>query len=157
MTSWLRGFGLRVALLSLVIASVLVAHASVARRSLPFALLDAFDQAFGQAYDAAERKVVALEAARPAQPAGLDLSAMLGRAEREIAAACDIASAELDVELAVARWLSPERRRAVLGCIERHLGEAREAQALASDPEERAEYAATCERLREVRGLIQSA
>jgi hypothetical protein len=42
----------------------------------------------------------------------------------------------------------------VLGCIERHLREARRGLDRASDPEERAEYDATCERLREVRRLV---
>jgi hypothetical protein len=68
--------------------------------------------------------------------------------------ACDAASTRLDVELAVAASLSPARRTAVLGCIEHHLGEARRAAGRAIDPELRAEYDATCERLCEVRRTI---
>jgi hypothetical protein len=149
MTSWLRTLGLRVALVCLVIATVLVAHVTVAKRSLPFVLFDSFDLA----YSAAERKVAELEAARPA-PASRDVSAILRELERLVGHACELAAAELDAELTLASALPPARRGAVLGCIEHHLRLARDGLARASDPELRAEYRATCERLRQVRDLV---
>ena len=77
--------------------------------------------------------------------------ALLGwRVER----ACSAASTALEVELAVAGTLTPERRLAALGCLERHLREARRDAARAADPAVRAEYEATCERLRDVRRMI---
>jgi hypothetical protein len=158
MTSWLRALGMRLrlgALPCLLVASVLATHVATAKPDLPFALLEAFDQAFARVYDAAERRVVELESMRslppPARP---DVFAILQQAACEIAAACDVASARLDAELAVAGSLSLERRHAVLGCIERHLKEARRALVHAADPGERAEYTATCERLRAVRRAL---
>ena len=79
---------------------------------------------------------------------------LLHELERFVAAACDAASARLDGQLAVASSLAPERRLAALGCIECHLHEARAAVECAADPDERAEYEWTCERLRDVRQLI---
>ena len=154
MTSWLRGLGLRVAVLCAFVPTVLVTHAAVAKPELPFALLESFDRAFSLAYDAAERRVAELEAARPGAPPRRDLFALLDEFEGLVAAACDAAAIRLDVELAVAGSLSTERRHAVLGCIERHLDEARKALGRATDPYVRAEYGATCERLREVRRLV---
>ena len=154
MTSWLRGLGLRVAMLCAFVPTVLVTHAAVAKPELPFALLESFDRAFSLAYDAAERRVAELEAAKPPVPVRRELFAMLDELEGVIAAACDAATARLDVELAVAGSLSKERRNAVLGCIERHLDEARRALGRATDPDVRAEYGATCERLREVRRQV---
>jgi ATP/maltotriose-dependent transcriptional regulator MalT len=153
MSSWLRVLGLRVALLSGLVATVGSPHTAAGKPDLPFVLLDSFDQAFACVYRAAERKVAELEAARPA-PRRHVVVAILDALECQVAAACDAASTALDVEIAVADTLPPERRMAVLGCIERHLGEARRALGRASDPEERAEYDRTCERLREIRRLV---
>jgi len=82
------------------------------------------------------------------------VDALLTELEHRVAVACDAASIRLDVELVVADSLSPERRHAVLACIDRHLGEARHALRRASDPAVRAEYRVTCERLRGVRGMV---
>lgn len=154
--SWLRALGMRIALPCLLIASVLATHAATAKPELPFALLEAFDQAFAMVYDAAERRVVKLESTRSlSPPARVDVFAMLRQAEREIATACETASAKLDAELAIAGSLSLERRHAVLGCIEHHLRETRRALVHATDPGERAEYTATCERLREIRRSLE--
>ena len=153
MTSWLRVLGLRVALLCALVTTVLVSPAAAGKPSLPFALLDSFDRAFSLVYDAAERKVAALEATTPVPPRR-DVLALLRELERHVTAACDAATARLDIELAVAGALSPERRNSVLGCIERHLGEARNARRRTTDPDVRAEYDATCERLRDVRRMI---
>ena len=49
---------------------------------------------------------------------------------------------------------SMERRHAALGCLERHLRDARRAVASTADPAVRAEYEVTCERLRDVRRMI---
>ena len=154
MTSWLRGLGLRVAMLCAFVPTVLATHAAVAKPELPFALLESFDRAFALAFDAAERKVAELEAARSPAPGRRELFAMLDEFEGVVTAACEVATARLDVELAVAGSLSTERRHAVLGCIERHLDEARKAHGGATDPDVRAEYGVTCERLREVRRLV---
>lgn len=154
MTSWLRGLGLRVAMLCAFVPTVLVTHAAVAKPDLPFALLESFDRAFSLAYDAAERQVAKIEAARSAVPLRHELFALLDEFEGLVAAACDAATARLDVEIAVAGGMSTERRHAVLGCIERHLDEARKAHSRATDPYVRAEYGATCARLREVRRLV---
>jgi hypothetical protein len=153
MTSWLRALGLRVALLCSLVATLLPTHIAVAKPDLPFALFDSFDRAFTLAYSAAERKVAELEATSPSPPRR-DVCSILRKLEGFVAAACDAASTALDIELAVASSLSPERRNAVLGCIERHLGEARTSLGEATDPELRAEYHATCERLRDVRRMI---
>ena len=64
MTSWLRVIGLRVAVMCGLVATACATHAlpglpgiggAPDAPALPFALLDAFDQAFTLAYDAAER------------------------------------------------------------------------------------------------------
>ena len=154
MTSWLRVLGLHAVLLCLLVATALTSHLAVAKPDLPLALLDSFDQVFALVYDAAERKVTELEATDPPAPPRPDVVALLRELEGQITAACDAASTRLDVEIAVAGSLSAERRHAVLGCIERHLGEARDAAGNAIDPDVRAEYEATCERLREVRRLV---
>lgn len=154
MTPWLRALGLRVAVLCVLLPAALVTHVASARSELPFALLESFDRAFALAYDAAERQVVALETTRPRPPSGREVFPLLGELEGMIAAACDAAAARLDVELTVAGSLSPERRHAVLGCIERHLNEARKTLRRTDDPLVRAEYQLTCERLREVRELV---
>jgi hypothetical protein len=153
MTSWLRTLGLRAALLCALLVTVLATHAAVARPNLPFALLDSFERAFALVYDAAERKIAQLESADPA-PARHDLPALLRVLGAHVAAACDAAATALDVELVTANAWSMERRAAVLGCLERHLRDARRALASATDPDERAEYQATCDRLRDVRQLI---
>jgi len=153
MTSRLRTLGLRVAVLCALVPAAVATHIAVSKPDLPFALLESFDRAFSLAYDAAERQVAALEANRPSGPRR-DLSALLGRVDGLVTAACDAATARLDVELAVAGGLSLERRHAALGCIERHLHEARKALRRADDPAVRAEYHLTCERLREVRRLV---
>jgi hypothetical protein len=148
----LRALGLRIALLCMLVATVLATHVSVAKPALPFALIDSFDRAFALVYDAAERKVAALEATSPAPRR--DVFALLRELERIVIAECDVAAAKLDVELAISDSWSLERRHAVLGCVEHHLGEARKALDRTTDPDVRAEYLATCERLREVRRLI---
>ena len=154
MISWLRVFGVRVALLCSLVSIVLVTHLAVPRPDLPLALLESFDQAFSLAYDAAERQVAELEATGAPAPPRRDVFALLTQLADHITRACDAATAALDVELAVADSLSPERRVATLGCLEHHLGEARLAMNRAGDPELRAEYGATCDRLRDVRRMI---
>lgn len=155
MTSWLRVLGLRVALLCALVATVVATQVAVPRGSLPFALIDSFDRAFSLAYDAAERKVAALEAtAATTAPPRRDLRALLHELERIVTAEHDAATARLDAELVVAGSLSLERRHAVLGCIERHLRSARRELARAADPGVRAEYREMCERLREIRELV---
>jgi hypothetical protein len=154
MTSRLRTLGLRVAVLCALVPAALATHVSGARTDLPFALLESFDRAFALVYDAAERRVVELEAARPAAPQHRELFALLVELDGTVTAACEAATARLDIELAVAASLTTERRHAVLGCIERHLDDARKSLGRATDPEVRAEYHATCERLREVRRLV---
>jgi hypothetical protein len=154
MSSWLRALGLRVAVLCALVPAAVAVHVVGAKSELPFALLESFDQAFALAYDAAERQVAALETTRPRLAAGRDVFGLLGELEGIITAACDAAGARLDVELAVAGALSLERRNAVLGCIERHLNDARKSMRETADPLVRAEYDVTCERLREVRQLI---
>lgn len=153
MSSWLRALGLRVALLGALVVTLLATHLLVPRSNLPFVLLDSFEQAFTRVYDAAERRVVALEARPPPAPPH-DVAALLGALGREIDAACDATATALDVELALSDALSPARRAAVRGCIERHLADARRCLTRASDPELRAEYARTCQRLRQIRDLV---
>ena len=151
--TWLRVLGLRIAVVCVLLVTVTALHLAVARPSLPLALLDSFDQAFSAVYEAAERKVAELEAAAPSAPRR-DVFALLGELGDHIAAMCDTASAALDVELTVAGSLPAARRSATLGCIEHHLGEARRAARDTGDPEVRAEYEATCDRLRDVRRMI---
>jgi len=150
----LRALALRVAVLCALVPAAVATHVVVAKSELPFALLESFDQAFALAYDAAERQVAALESTRPRLSAGRDVVALLGDLEGVITAACDAAGARLDVELAVAGSLSRERRNAVLGCIERHLNDARKSMRETADPLVRAEYGVMCERLREVRRFV---
>jgi hypothetical protein len=154
MISWLRVIGLRVSLLCALVSMALVAHVVIPKPDLPLALLDSFDEAFAMVYDAAERKVAALEQAGAKPPPRQDVFALLDQIADQIAAACDAATTALDVELTLAGSLTPERRIATLGCIEHHLGEARRDGDRARDPEVRAEYAATCDRLRDVRRMI---
>lgn len=153
MTSRLRVLGLHVVMLCTLVAAVLATHIAAVKPDLPLVLLDSFDRAFDLAYDTAERDVSALEDTRPARPRRT-VAAILRELEGRITTACDGACAALDAELATAAALSPERRVAVLGCIERLLAEARTAAGQARDPDVRAEYETTCERLREVRRLI---
>jgi hypothetical protein len=156
MTSW-RPLGLRIAslcaLLSMTASGAFVTRPAAAQPDLP-ALLDSFDRAFALVYDAAERQVAALEAARPPAPQVPDVFALLDAFAGCVGQACDAAATALDVELAVAGSLSLERRYATLSCLERHLREARRDATRAADPAVRAEYEATCERLRDVRRLI---
>jgi hypothetical protein len=156
MTSW-RVLGLRMAslcaLLSMTISAGFVSRPAAVQPDLP-ALLDSFDRAFARVYDAAERQVAELEAARPPAPLLPDVFTLLDAYAGCVAQACDDAASALDVELAVAGSLTLERRYATLSCLERHLREARRDAARAADPAVRAEYEATCERLRDVRRLI---
>jgi hypothetical protein len=156
MTSW-RVSGLRIAslcaLLSIAIPSAVLARPATAQPDLP-ALLDSFDRAFALVYDAAERRVVELEAARPPAPLLPAVGTLLDQLAGDVECACSAASTALDVELALAGSLSLERRYATLGCLERHLREARRDAARAGDPAVRTEYEVTCERLRDVRRLI---
>jgi hypothetical protein len=154
MTSRLRVLGLRVGFLCALVATVLATHLAVPKPDLPFVLLESFDRAFSVVYDAAEREVARLEAPGRPQVPRRDVCAILRALEREVTAAGDAASTALEVELALADSLSPERRDAVHRCIEHHLRAARHAARRARDAEERAEYLATCARLRELRGLV---
>src|ERR1041384_5490538 len=103
--TWLRVLGLRVALVCALFTTIVALHLTVAKPSLPFALLDSFDQAFSLVYDAAERKVAKLEAAGPTAPARRDVFTLLDEVADHIAAMCDAACAALDVELATSGWL----------------------------------------------------
>jgi hypothetical protein len=152
MISW-RVLGLRIASVCAVLSIALLARPAAAQPDLP-ALLDSFDRAFALVYDAAERRVAELEAARP--PASLypDVVTLLDQLAGDVARACSAAATTLDVELALAGSLSLERRYATLSCLERHLREARRDAARAADPALRTEYELTCERLRDVRRLI---
>jgi hypothetical protein len=152
MTSW-RVLGLRIASLCAVLSIAFVARPSAVPPDLP-ALLASFDRAFARVYDAAERQVAELEAARPPAPLLPDVSALLDLLAGHVECACSAASNALDVELVVAGSMTLERRYATLSCLERHLREARRDAARAADPEVRAEYETTCERLRDVRRMI---
>ena len=152
MTSW-RVLGLRIASLCALLSIAFVPHQAAARPDLP-ALLDSFDRAFARVYDAAERQVTELEAARPPAPLLPDVFTLLDAFAGCVERACSAASTALDVELMLAGSLTVERRYATLSCLERHLREARRDAARAADPAVRAEYEATCERLRDVRRLI---
>lgn len=152
MTSW-RALGLRIASLCALLSIAFMARPAAAQPDLP-ALLDSFDHAFSLVYDAAERQVAELEAARPSAPLLPDVSALLDLLAGHVEHACSAASTALDVELVLAGSLTLERRYATLSCLERHLREARRDAARADDPVVRAEYEATCERLRDVRRMI---
>jgi hypothetical protein len=151
--TWLRVLGLRVAVACALLMTMMALRVAIARPDLPLTLLDSFDQAFSAVYEAAERKVAELEAAKPSARRP-DVFALLCEVGDHIAAMCDAATAALDVELTVAASLPPDRRTATLGCIEHHLDEARRAARNSRDAEVRAEYQATCDRLRDVRRLI---
>jgi hypothetical protein len=152
MTSW-RVLGLRIASLCALLSIALGTRPAAGQPDLP-ALLDSFDRAFALVYDAAERRVAELEAARPPAPLLPDVFTLLDAYAGCVECACSAASTALDVELVVAGSLTPERRYAALSCLERHLREARRDAARAADPAVRAEYEATCERLRDVRRMI---
>jgi hypothetical protein len=152
MTSW-RVLGLRIASLCALLSIAFVTRPAAAQPDLP-ALLDSFDRAFSLVYDAAERQVAELEAARPPVPLLPGVITLLDQLAGDVERACSAASTALDVELTVAGSLSLERRYATLSCLERHLREARRDATRAADPAVRAEYEATCERLRDVRRLI---
>ena len=152
-----RVLGLRIAslcaLLSMTVSAAFVPRPAAVQPDLP-ALLASFDRAFSRVYDAAERRVAELEAARPPVPLLPDVITLLDQLAGDVERACSAASTALEVELAVAGSLSLERRYAALSCLERHLREARRDATRAADPAVRAEYEATCERLRDVRRLI---
>ncbi len=152
MISW-RVLGLRMASLCALLSIAFLARPAAAQPDLP-ALLDSFDRAFSLVYDAAERQVAELEAARPPAPLLPDVFTLLDAFAGCVAQACDASATALDLEVALAGSLTPERRLAALGCLERHLREARRDAARAADPAVRAEYESTCERLRDVRRLI---
>ena len=156
MTSW-RVLGLRIAslcaLLSMTISAGFVLRPAAAQPDLP-ALLASFDRAFARVYDAAKRQVTELEAARPPAPLLPDVFTLLDAFAGCVEHACSAASTALDVELVLAGSLPLERRYATLSCLERHLREARRDAARAPDPAVRAEYEATCDRLRDVRRMI---
>lgn len=152
MTSW-RVLGLRIASLCALLSIALGTQPAAAQPDLP-ALLDSFDRAFALVYDAAERQVTELEAARPPAPLLPDVFTLLDAFAGCVERACSAASTALDVELVLAGSLPLERRYATLSCLERHLREARRDAARAPDPAVRAEYELTCERLRDVRRLI---
>ena len=152
MTSW-RVLGLRIASLCALLSIALGTRPAAGQPDLP-ALLDSFDRAFALVYDAAERQVAELEAARPAAPLLPDVALLLDQLTGDVERSCSAASTALDVELALAGSLSLERRYAALSCLERHLREARRDAARAADPAVRSEYEQTCDRLRDVRRLI---
>ncbi|HEX3482468.1 MAG TPA: hypothetical protein VHT91_45950 [Kofleriaceae bacterium] len=152
MTSW-RVLGLRIASLCALLSIACWTRPAAAQPDLP-ALLDSFDRAFALVYDAAERQVAELEAARPPALLIPDVFTLLDAYAGCVAQACDTAATALDLELVLAASLSPERRYATLSCLERHLREARRDAARAADPAVRAEYEATCDRLRNVRQMI---
>ena len=152
MTSW-RVLGLRIASLCALLSIALGTRPAAAQPDLP-ALLDSFDRAFALVYDAAERQVAELEAARPPAPLLPDVFTLLDAYAGCVERACSAASTALDVELVLAGSLSTERRYATLSCLERHLREARRDAARAADPAVRTEYELTCERLRDVRRMI---
>jgi hypothetical protein len=154
MPSWLRVLGLRVALLSGVLATVFATHSAASKPDLPYTLLDSFDEAFSLAYSAAERKVAELEATSPAPRPPREVFALLRVLEGQLAAVLDATAARLEVELTLAGSLPPERRIAVRACIDHHLDETRDALERTTDPEVRDEYWATCERLCEVRRVV---
>lgn len=154
MPPWLRVLGVRVALLSGLLATVFASHGAAGKPDLPHALLESFDQAFSQVYDAAERRVAELEAAPPAARPPRDVFGLLRALEGRLAVVLDATTARLDVELALAGSLPPERRIAARACIDRHLEDTRAALERATDPDVRDEYWTTCERLCEVRRLV---
>jgi len=154
MPSWLRALGVRVALLSGLLATVFATHHAAGKPDLPYALLESFDQAFSLAYSAAERKVAEIEATAPAPRPPRDVFSRLRELEGRLAAVLDATTARLDVELALADSLPPERRIAVRACIDRHLDDTRAALLRTPDPAVRDEYWTTCERLCEVRRMV---
>ncbi len=154
MPPWLRVLGVRVALLSGLVATVFTTHGSAGKPDLPYALLQSFDQAFSLVYDAAERRVAELEATPPAARPPRDVFALLRVLEGQLAVVLDATAAHLDVELALADALPPERRIAARACINRHLDETRAALERTTDPQVRDEYWTTCEQLCEVRRLV---
>jgi hypothetical protein len=154
MPPWLRVLGLRVALLSGLVATVFATHAAAGKPELPYALLESFDQAFSLVYDAAERQVAELEAAAPPARPAHDVFALLRHFEGRLAAVLDATTARLDVELVLAGSLPLERRIAARSCIDHHLDEARAALECTTDPAVRDEYWTTCERLCEVRRQV---
>src|SRR5215468_4027504 len=99
MTSW-RTLGLRIASLCAVLSIAFLARPAAAQPDLP-TLLDSFDRAFALVYDAAERQVAELEAARPPAPQYPDVFALLDHLTGCVAQACDAAATALEVELAV--------------------------------------------------------
>jgi len=154
MPSWLRVLGMRVALLSGLLATVFATDHAAGKPDLPYALLESFDQAFALVYRAAERKVAELEATPPPARPARDVFALFRVLEGQLAAVLDATTANLDVELALAGSLPPDRRMATRACIDRHLAETREAIERTADPDVRDEYWTTCERLCEVRRLV---
>src|SRR3954452_4458411 len=108
-----RVLGLRIAslcaLLSMTVSAAFVPRPAAVQPDLP-ALLASFDRAFARVYDAAERQVAELEVARPPAPLLPDVFALLDAHAGCVAQACDPAATALDVELAVAGSLTPERR-----------------------------------------------
>ncbi|HEX7837709.1 MAG TPA: hypothetical protein VF469_09615 [Kofleriaceae bacterium] len=157
MPPWLRVIGVRLALLALLpglLATVFATHGAAGKPDLPYALLESFDQAFSLVYDAAERRVAELEATPPAPRPPRDVFALLRVLEGQLAVALDTTAAHLDVELALAGSLPPERRIAARACIDRHLDETRAALEHTTDPQVRDEYWTTCEQLCEVRRLV---
>ena len=152
MTSW-RVLGLRIASLCALLSIAFVPRPAAAQPDLP-ALLASFDRAFSQVYDAAERQVTELEAARAPAPLLPDVFMLLDAFAGCVERACSAASTALDVEVVLAGSLTVERRYATLSCLERHLRQARRDADRADDPAVRAEYEVTCERLRDVRRMI---
>jgi hypothetical protein len=147
MSSRLRTFGLRIAFLFAIIAAAATIRVASAKPTLPAALLDSFDRAC----QLVEQHIAELEQRASRPRSSLDVVAVLDRLEADIMVAGDAASEALDLELALATDLPWERRMAARGCIERLLGEARCDRLAATDPELRAEYDTTIERLREIR------
>jgi len=149
MSSRLRRFGLRIAFLFVLVAAAATIRVTAGKPMLPFALLESFDRAYGLV----EQRVDALEQAA-ARPPATSLATWLDRLAAEVDRACDAAAARLDTELVLAPALPDARRATVRGCIEHHLAVTRYERARATDPDLRAEYDATLDRLREIRERV---
>jgi hypothetical protein len=130
---------------------------------LPFALLDSFDQAMKLVTAAAEKQIAEIEArsAQTARAPTVSFDEWLDRFEQQLAGVDAAAHDALDRALVAAPELSPQRREAVLDCIESHLAIASDDLSRALDGRddelgrlEVAEYRATFVRLRAVRALV---
>ncbi|MEO6775131.1 MAG: hypothetical protein ABI467_19360 [Kofleriaceae bacterium] len=143
MASWLRRFGVRLAVFCLLIAGVLATHLAVAKSRLPFVVFGTLDRAL----TIAERD-------QPSVAPTHTLMQVLALYEAELVVICDAASDALDHELARLDTVLPQHRAAALVYVQHHLDRARGDLAHSTTSGEAAEYDATCERLRDVRRLL---